>query len=351
MRYVGYAFLIAAFCCQALAVNPKLYKFDTGEDFASGDTESVAIDSEGRIHLNRANEVLLEDMPEVWAINDITVIGGKVFVGTSPNAEVYMVEGKKASLIYRPEMPEKTDETKGKEEGAEGQDAEDNKAQQEAKIINEHIFSITSDASGKLVAGVSGEDCRIIKFNDDYSKHEVLCNIEDAAFIFDLAVYGKDLYVATGPQGKIYKISENGEVELFYQCNERGITSLSFTKDTLYVGADKRGVVYKIDIKSKKGYALFDSDQIDITSVNADEEGNVYAIAAIDDPHADKKQKEENKTILPPHAEQSKEKKEQNLYTLQNGGLKLRLAATVKQNMINRENDSKQEDDTIASTV
>ncbi|MGE4285961.1 MAG: hypothetical protein AB7F23_05050 [Phycisphaerae bacterium] len=344
------AFIVAGASMSA-AVTSKLFKFDTAADFSSGEMENVVVDSDGTMRLGRARSVLLDSLEDVWSINAMVVIDSKPVIGTSPNGEIFVIEDSVARCIYKPAPPAAEPAEAHRAENLENvaqQVMAEEPPQQAPHIINEHVFALAKDNQGRLVAGISGDNCRIVRFDENLANPEVVCKLEKAAFIFDIKPFAGSLYIATGPTGDIYKLSPNGSTELFCHLNERGITNLCFGSGSLYAGCDKRGVLYKIEPASGEAKALFDSDQVDITSVNVDEEGNVYVTAAIADPQADKKKPEKKEQYMPPHPEQG-EKKEEKLYTLMNGGLKLHLAATVKQDMLNKAGEEKPKDDKISS--
>ncbi|OXU14285.1 SMP-30/gluconolactonase/LRE family protein [Sedimentisphaera salicampi] len=352
MKYAGEILFCLAFAASALAVNSKLYKYDTAMDFSAGETENVAIDSEGTLHLNKKHKLLAEKLEDVWAVNDIVVIDGKIFAGTSPNAGLFRITEDKAENIYRSEKKDDKPVGPVKEEKSEEKDkAENSESEEKEEIVNEHIFAVEKGFNGKLTAGISGKECRILEFGKDQSNPETLCKIEDAAFIFDLQFHKGSLYAATGPNGKIFKISADGKTEVFFDSIDRGITVMAFYKDKLYAGTDKRGLLYCIDMETKKGKALFDSPEMDITSINFDDEDNIYITAAIEDPSAESKNGSDMPSYMPPHPKESEDKKEEKLFTLQNGGLRLKLAATAKKDMLERKENGGDKKEKVKSAL
>ncbi|AQQ09055.1 hypothetical protein L21SP3_00853 [Sedimentisphaera cyanobacteriorum] len=352
MRYAGKILFCIAFTASAFAVNSKLYKFDTAMDFTAGETENTAIDSEGTLHLNKKHKLLADKLEDVWAVNDIVVIEGEVFAGTSPNAGLFRITDKKAESVYRSENKDAKPVGPVKEENGEKEDkADKSKSEEKEQVVNEHIFAVEKGFEGKLTAGISGEECRILEFEKDLSNPDTLCKIEDAAFIFDLKFHNNSLYAATGPNGKIFKISPEGETEVFFDSIDRGITVMAFHKGKLYAGTDKRGLLYCIDMESKKGRALFDSPEMDITSINFDDEDNIYITAAIEDPSAESSNGADMPGYMPPHPKESKDEKDEKLFTLQNGGLRLKLAATAKKDMLERKENGGDQKEKVKSAL
>jgi hypothetical protein len=67
--------------------------------------------------------------------------------------------------------------------------------------------------------------------------------------IWMLAEDKKDrIYLATGNEGKIYKVSIDGEAELFFDAEEIGVHAIAFDReDALFAATSPDGKVYKID--------------------------------------------------------------------------------------------------------
>jgi len=212
------------------------------------------------------------------------------------------------------------------EKVAEGEKADE-------KIINEHIFAMALDGSGMIIAGISGDECKFIRFDrnlrgekvslcegeiagendnddaghkqgddddedeeqdydedhngDDYDiadaeeQIEVLKAFEpnEAKYIFSI-IKGADgnLYAGTGPEGRIYKIDGSGEVAEVYKAKDKNILSLAAGEDgMIYAGSDERGLVYRIDTSDNKASVLYDSDQPEVTAILLGDDGSIYS--------------------------------------------------------------------------
>ena len=107
-----FAFLFFSFS-PCPAVNSKVTRQSTIADFQKGKPDDVVIGSQGTLQLGRASEVPAEKIEDVWSINCIVVSDGSVFLGTSPNGEVYKYSMGKLARIYPPESEKKQ---KGKSE-------------------------------------------------------------------------------------------------------------------------------------------------------------------------------------------------------------------------------------------
>lgn len=266
--------------CQA--VSSKTTRHKSSEDFLAGQIKDVVVGSQGTLQLGRSATVLVEKFEDVWSINSIVVSGGDVFVGTSPNGGIYRYNLGALTKIY----PAQTDEDKNAGQSSrqvkdvnEPNDANAVKAEQ--YLTNEHIFAMTSDVTGRLLAGISGKKCRLMRLES--GKMNTIFEPNDARYIFAIAVgEDGDIYLGTGPHGKVYRLDSANpdKAEVIYTSRDNNILSLAIGKDGfIYAGSDTRGIVYKIDQNSKTAAILYDSDQQEITSLLPDEDGSLYAAA------------------------------------------------------------------------
>jgi hypothetical protein len=89
---------------------------------------------------------------------------------------------------------------------------------------------------------------------------------------------GKDgtIYLGTGNDGKVFKVTPDGKGELFYDSNELEVHALATAPDgTLYVGSSPDGRIYKV---SRDGTAtdFFDPEDKYIWALAVDSKGNVF---------------------------------------------------------------------------
>ena len=275
--------IILTIAAYSQAVTSNITEFKTAADFSKGDPNGVVIDSSGKMTLNRDMRILAEEFEDVWTINTIAVIKGDTFIGTSPNGAIYKINDSGKELIYTGKIDLPQEDTVKDVSDAEN-DPNNNQKQthKQTQFANEHIFALAQNSSGRLIAGISGENCRIIVFSKDFKSYETAFELKEDSFIFDIDNDDEgNLYVATGAKGNIYKISPDfSDKSLLCSLNERGITSIKVAGKTLYAGSDKRGVIYQMDTNGENLRVLYQANQTDITSLDVDSEGNVYASAA-----------------------------------------------------------------------
>jgi len=259
------------FCSVCSAVTSKITRQSTSAELLKGQTENIIIGSRGTISLGRASEVLVEQFENVWSINSVVASGGTVYVGTSPNGGIYKYSLGKLTKLYPAEdqgEPNDNDQP---------QDA--NTVEAEAVLTNEHIFAMAMDVAGRLLAGISGKRCRLIRFEGD--KTEVVFEPKDARYIYAIALdAGGNIYLGTGPEGKVYQTDPFGKkAKVIYDSRDKNILSLAAGKNALYAGADGRGLVFRINPGAGSATVLYDSDQPEITALLLSKDGDLCAAA------------------------------------------------------------------------
>ncbi|UCE98549.1 MAG: hypothetical protein JSV82_05010 [Planctomycetota bacterium] len=289
---LGFVFLSYFSGTYCWAVTSKITRHTSAVDLSKGRTEDIVVGSKGTLQLGRAAESLVGEFEDVWSINSIVLKDGTVYLGTSPNGCIYEYSLGKLTKIY-PAPTQPTPAAQGINESSEptsaelGRDA--NIFEQEQYLANKHIFAMATDATGGLLAGISGDECKLMRFEAD--KMEVIFEPNDAEgsppcggtkYIFAIAVDDSgDIYLATGPQGKVYCLDYSAkQPQLVYDSRDKNILCLAIGRDGLiYAGSDSRGLIYRIDPRTKTATVLYDSDQPEITALLFAKDGNLYAAA------------------------------------------------------------------------
>ncbi len=272
-------------------VTSKITRHSKAVDFLKGETENTIIDSEGSIRLARRTIELdcgnlLED---VWIINSlITLPDGTIYLGTSPNGDIIKYKDGKAVRIYPvdEEKPQLKNHSSPPAEEDPNQPEDPNSVKAEQLFTNEHVFAMAIDAGGRLLAGVSGSNCRVLRFDNlEPPGVETIFQPNDAnepGYILAITLDEMgNIYLGTGPKGRIYSLNPFGKnPKLIYDCPDNNILSLAVDKEGfIYAGCDQRGLVYKINAMTRTATVLFDSEQDEITALLLDHQNNLYATA------------------------------------------------------------------------
>lgn len=260
--------LIVAACLSsmAFAVTSKIDRHTSAEDFLKGTTDNTSVDSDGTIRLSRQTEPieLGKLLDDAWSINSIVAAAkNTVYLGTSPNGRIIKYKNGKATILYEPA----TDESN--EADSVG-----------TPFLNLHVFALAADSKGRVLAAISGAECKLLRF--DGKKHDVIFESETEKYIFAIALdRSGNIFLGTGPNGKIYMLDPRGnKSKIVADLADNNVLSLAAGPDrTLYAGTDQRGLVYKIDLSSQKASVLYDTDQLEVTSLIFDDNGYLYAAA------------------------------------------------------------------------
>ncbi|MCL5736893.1 MAG: hypothetical protein M1274_15210, partial [Actinobacteria bacterium] len=271
------------------AVTSKVTRHSTSKDLLAGDSDGVVVTSRGTIQLGRAAKVLACDFDSVWSVNSIVVSGGTIFLGTSPNGHVYKYSLGKLTKIYppeeesaaamsRPTVVSTAEPPAGEAKKEAAQDGADKKEKKEdgkiveasARLSNQHIFAMSMDVAGRLLVGISGDKCRLCRY--ETGKMETIFEPNDAKYIFDIKTDNVgNIYLGTGPQGRVYVLDPSGKVaQLVYRGKDKNILSVAASRDGfVYAGVDTRGLIYKINPRNKTASVLYDSDEPEISALLA----------------------------------------------------------------------------------
>jgi hypothetical protein len=280
-----FALLVLTLVClilssASLAVNSKIVRHASSSDLLKGKTENIVIGSRGTIQLGSAWEAPVKEFEDVWSINSIVVSGGTVYVGTSPNGGIYKYSLGKLTKIYPEKSEKKPACKKAKKDKDANTPGDANTVDDKEYLSNEHIFAMATDVAGRLLAGISGDKCRLCRFKND--KYEVIFELDEDKYIFAIEVDdGGNIYLGTGPEGKVYKLDSSGKKpQVVYDSQDKNILALAAGQDGfVYAGSDSRGLVYKINPRTKTATVLYDSDEPEITALLFTEDGVLHAAA------------------------------------------------------------------------
>lgn len=139
----------------------------------------------------------------------------------------------------------------------------------------QHVWSMTSDAMGNLYLG-TGPTGRIVKITPSGVQTDFFTVDEPLVTSLAMTPTG-ELLAGASPGGSIYKIGRDGTGALWSETEERYIWSLAITGDgNVYAGTGERGAVLKIN-RAGTSSIFFDSDEPHITSLLPLAGGNFLA--------------------------------------------------------------------------
>jgi len=241
-------------CGSATAQGTKLWNVDRFDDMAKGTSEGVAIRSDGRLEAGPATSLLYTTGESyVWSLAADSAGNGYAGLGgTATGAAVVMKiapDGKTTKLFEAKEL-----------------------GVQALRVIEDGTLLAATSPDGKVYRIPAGGGASAIVF--DPAKTE-----EKPKYIWDVAVIGQSIFVATGAPAAVYRV-DGGEQTLLFRTTDQHIRCLLAAKDgTLWAGSDGSGVIYRIAAMQKdaKPFAVYAAPKREITALTMDAAGNVYA--------------------------------------------------------------------------
>ncbi|MEW5806731.1 MAG: hypothetical protein AB1756_05210 [Acidobacteriota bacterium] len=131
------------------------------------------------------------------------------------------------------------------------------------------------DSAGNIFVG-SGNDGIIYKITKE-GKVSIFFKADESEVTALAMDDNEDIYAGTSPMGKIYRITKSGNHEIFSEPQERYIWSLAFhPRGNLFAATGERGLILNIS-KNGEYQVFFDSDESHIVSLAIDGDGNLLA--------------------------------------------------------------------------
>lgn len=144
-----------------------------------------------------------------------------------------------------------------------------------AELDGLEIHAIVLDASDNLYAATD-PDGKVYKIAPD-GKPKVFYDPHQK-YIWAMAFNSKgDLFIATGDQGEIYRVTPAGVGSVFFKTEETHARSLAVdAHDNLIVGTEPSGLILRIS-PAGDGFVLYQSPKREITAVAVTQDGAIYA--------------------------------------------------------------------------
>ena len=340
MRCATLVLTVVLLACPTWAVTSKVSRQSSSKELLEGKAEDVVVSSRGTIQLGRAAKVLATELDDVWSVNSIAVSGGTIYIGTSPNGSIYKYRLGTLTKIYplagdadpAKDRPATAPSPAAEDTGDEDEDGE--VVESDELFSNEHIFAMGVDVAERLLVGISGDNCRLCRY--ETGTMETIFEPNDAKYIFAVESDNVgNIYLGTGPEGRIYSLDPSGKVvQLVYDSPDKNILSIVSGNDGyVYAGSDTRGLVYKINPRNKTATVLYDSEEPEISALffaggAPSDAGNLYAAATSAKVVQTERKFAADQTVSgrpEPKADSDKSSTESE------GGLKLKIANTKKE--------------------
>src|SRR3954469_1643477 len=229
----------------AFAVAPQFWRVRNTEDFLAGDIEGFAVTSRGELRPGPSLKKV-GTFADPFVLAQVSAPNGDHFFGTGNQGKVYRLHGTELKAIYTAPEPE--------------------------------IYAVAFH-DGALYAGTSPNG-KVYRIDPNDGKATVFYDPKQA-YIWAMAFLPNgDLAVATGVDGKLFRVTPKGEGKLLFDSPETHLRSLGVKKDgTIFAGGSAKGRIYEIR-PDGSAHALYDSALSEISSIYVDANGVGCASAA-----------------------------------------------------------------------
>lgn len=139
-----------------------------------------------------------------------------------------------------------------------------------------HIWDVVEDKDGNLFVA-TGSEGKVYKVAPDGKTSVVYEGKESQVFCLAVAPDGA-IYAGTGPNGLLVRIAADGNSKVLYYSPESYIWSLAFDAkgETIYAGTGPKGLIYKIT-RDGKGSVFYTTKQEHVLCVAHGPDGTLYA--------------------------------------------------------------------------
>lgn len=229
----------------AEAVGTRSFLLDSEKDYEGGDLKGVAIDSTGKLRAGlNLGVTSISDATSVWSA--LPMPDGSTLLGTGNDGRLLRVTGATVREV----------------------------AQTKALVIT----SLAQAWGGMVVMGTLPEG-KVMKLEGD--KVSDLVKLKDTEHVWQVAFDAKAnaLYAATGPEGKLYRITAGGQAQVYFDAEEQHLMSVAVGSDgTVYAGASDKAKLYKITGPGRAS-VLYDFARTEVRALAMGDKGELYAIA------------------------------------------------------------------------
>src|SRR2546423_6629614 len=237
--------LISLIAASGWAVAPQFWRVRSADDFLAGDIDGFAVTSRGELRPGPSVRKLAT-FTDPFVLSQTTAPNGDRFFGTGSAGKVYRLRGGELKLLYT--APE------------------------------QEIYSVAFH-DGAIYAG-SSPNGKIYRIDPNDGKATPFFDPKQAYIWAMEFLPNGDLAVATGVEGKLFRVTPAGEGKVLFDSPDTHLRSLAVRKDgTILAGGSAKGRIYEIR-PDGAAHALYDSPLSEISAIYVDANGIGWAAAA-----------------------------------------------------------------------
>ena len=237
-------FASAAFAAASFAATTTTWEMSGYQDFLRGRISGLSLTRDGRLMLGSKLDTLFDSgQPEIWSVAQAP--DGSLYLGTGHRGRLYKLDASgKNSLVWTADQSE--------------------------------IFAVAVDAKGIVYAATSPEG-KVYRIEDGKASEYFS---PGARYIWALkAAPDGALFVGTGDQGKVFRVTAAGAGTVYYETGQSHVTCLEFdSQGALLAGSEPNGILYRITA-ANKAFVLYDANLPEIRAIVPSADGNLYVAA------------------------------------------------------------------------
>jgi hypothetical protein len=234
----------------AEAVGTRRFVLDSLKTFEGGELEGVAITSNGEVRAGwTLGKVEIPDATNVWS--SVVLPDGSVLLGTGTGGRVYQVKNGKTSIA--------------------------------AETGEMAVSAMVVGFGGDVFAGTfpEGNIYRLKQNQLDGSKLKPWVELKDTEDVWALAFDAKKkaLYAATGPDGKLFRLTNAGSPEVHFDSEEAHLVSAAVAPGgDVLTGSNGKALLYRVTAPGR-AQVVHDFEGDDVKGIAVAKDGSIFAIA------------------------------------------------------------------------
>lgn len=256
---LGTLFTAAAFAAVGIllpaptaAVQPQQWVHQSPADFNSGKLDNAVVTSFGELRPAAQSRDIGALPDELTVIHAAKAIGNELFIAAGPKTTLLKRAGEELQTLL--------------------------------SLDHEQVFWL-GEWDGSLLVAVSGEGTSRLAVLDGEELRDVVNLPEDVRYVWDVAVHGRQLFLATGTEGRVLQVNpeareEEDRIQVILDAPQNNILRLAVDRNgRVFAGTDTDGLVYRITL-ARAGdptvFVMFDAPEPEIGALIAMPDGTIY---------------------------------------------------------------------------